>query len=206
MLQDQLAECRRRRSDQACVGTDALDCPASVTPMAGRHVFGDGRVLVIPAHAHVRGNPLALEEYFDRPRGQPRVDLGAGEAMGDAIVMSSDLDVRVDTDAARPPFGELVRFVRKGLQRRAIDLFEQLPARYAEPPDRALFVEMRHQLTDRRIDLRQAVKSSMAQPPEKPSLNDEHRLLDFCFIESRRLHAVWVGSPERYASRTRSIR
>src|SRR5450755_1528527 len=22
----------------------------------------------------------------------------------------------------------------------------------------------------------------MAQPPEKPSLNDEHRLLDFCFI------------------------
>jgi len=29
---------------------------------------------------------------------------------------------------ARPPFGELVRFARKGLQRRAIDLFEQLPA------------------------------------------------------------------------------
>src|SRR6202050_2815063 len=49
LLQDQLAECRRRRSDQACVGTDALDCPASVTPMAGRHVFGDGRVLVIAA-------------------------------------------------------------------------------------------------------------------------------------------------------------
>src|SRR6202051_1126400 len=102
--------------------------------------------------------------------------------MGDAIVMSSDLDVIVDTDAARPPFGELVRFGRKGLQRRAIDLFEQLPARYAEPPDRALFVEMRHQIGDRRVDLRQAVKSSMAQPPEKPSLNDEHRLLDFCFI------------------------
>ena len=77
---------------------------------------------------------------------------------------------------------ELVRFGRKRLQRRAIDLFEQLPARHAEPPDRALFVEMRHQLADRRVDLRQAVKGSMAQPPEKPSLNDEHRLLDFCFI------------------------
>ena len=72
--------------------------------------------------------------------------------------MSGDLDVIVDTDAAHPPFGELVRFARKGLQRRTIDLFEQLPARYAEPPDRALFVEMRHQLTDRRVDLRQAVK------------------------------------------------
>ena len=65
---------------------------------------------------------------------------------------------------------------------RAIDLFEQLPARHAEPPDRALFVEMRHQLADRRIDLRQAVKGSVAKPPEKPSLNDEHRLLNFCFI------------------------
>src|SRR5450756_3146221 len=89
MLQNQLAECRRRGSDQACVGTDALDRPASVTPMTGRHVFGDGRVLVIAAHAHVRGYPLALEEDFDRLHGQPRVDLGAGEAMGNAIVMLS---------------------------------------------------------------------------------------------------------------------
>ncbi len=46
----------------------------------------------------------------------------------------------------------------------------------------------------------------MAQPPEKPSLDDEHGLLDLRLIESRRLHAVWVRSPARYASRTRSIR
>src|SRR5450830_582169 len=104
--------------------------------------------------------------------------MGESTPCGDAIIMSGDLDVIVDADAARPPFGELVRFAWKELQRRAIDLFEQLPARHAEPTDRALFVEMRHQLADRRIDLRQAVKSSMAQPPEKPSLNDEYRLLD----------------------------
>jgi len=83
--------------------------------------------------------------------------------------MGGNLDVIIDADATGAPFRELVRFARKGLQRRAIDLFEQLPARHAEPPDRALFVEMLHQLTDRRVDLRQAVKSSMAQPPEKPS-------------------------------------
>ena len=88
MLQDQLTERRRRRSDQARVGADALDRPAGVSPMAGRHVFRYRRVFVIAAHAHVCGDPLALEEDFDRPRGQPRVDLGAGEAMGDAIVMS----------------------------------------------------------------------------------------------------------------------
>ena len=122
--------------------------------MAGRHVFGDGRVLVVAAGAHMRGDPLALEENLDGPHRQARVDLGAGEAMGDAVVMSGDLDVIIDADAARPPFGELVRFGWKGLQRRAIDLFEQLPARHAKPPDRALFVEMRHQIGDRRIDLR----------------------------------------------------
>ena len=31
LFEDQFAKRRRRRSDQACVGTDALDCPASVT-------------------------------------------------------------------------------------------------------------------------------------------------------------------------------
>ena len=66
-FEDQFAERRRRRSDQARVGADALDRPAGVSPMAGRHVFGNGRVLVIAAHAHVRGDPLALEEDFDRP-------------------------------------------------------------------------------------------------------------------------------------------
>ena len=98
-------------------------------------MFRYRRVFVIAAHAHVGGDPLALEEDFDRPRGQPRVDLGAGEAMGDAIVMSGDLDVIVDTDAAHPPFAVLVGFARQRLERRTIDLFEQLAAGDAEPPD-----------------------------------------------------------------------
>ena len=44
--------------------------------------------------------------------------------------MRGDLDVIVDRRGAHPPFGELVRFGWKGLQRRAINLFEQLPARH----------------------------------------------------------------------------
>ena len=101
-------------------------------------MLGDGRVLVIAAHAHVRGDPLALKEDLDGPRGQPRVDLGAGEAMRHAVIMGGDLDVIIDADAAGAPFRELVRFGRQGLQRRTIDLFQQLPARHAEPPDRTL--------------------------------------------------------------------
>ena len=57
-----------------------------------------------------------------------------------------------------------------------------------------LLVEMRQKFADRRVNLRQAVKSSMAQPPEKPSLDDEHRLLDFCFGESRQMQMVWKNT------------
>jgi hypothetical protein len=67
LFEDQFAERCPRRSDQTCVGADALDRPAGVSPMAGRHVFGDCRMLVIAAHAHVRRDPLAFEEDFDRP-------------------------------------------------------------------------------------------------------------------------------------------
>ena len=113
-FEDQFAERCCSRSDQACIGADAIDRPAGVTPVAGGHVLGNGRVLVIAAHAQVRGDPLALEENFDRPRGQPRFDLGASEAMGNAVIMGGDLDVIIDANSAGPPFGELVDLVGSG--------------------------------------------------------------------------------------------
>ena len=70
-LKDQFAQGRRRRPDQARVGADALDRPAGIAPMAGRHVLGDGGVLVVAAGAHMRGDPLALEKNLDGPRRQP---------------------------------------------------------------------------------------------------------------------------------------
>ena len=101
-----------------------------------------------------RGDPLSLEEDLDRPRGQTCINFGPGEAIRDAVIMGGNLDVIVDADATCAPFRELVRFGRQHLQRRAIDLFEQLPARHAEPADRTLFVEMRHQIGNRRVDIR----------------------------------------------------
>ena len=56
-LKDQFAQGRRRRPDQARVGADALDRPAGIAPMAGRHVLGDGGVLVVAAGPHMRGDP-----------------------------------------------------------------------------------------------------------------------------------------------------
>jgi hypothetical protein len=95
-FEDQFAERCRSRSDQACIGANAIDRPAGVTPVAGGHVLGNGRVLVIAAHAQVRGDPLALKEDLDGPGGQPYVDFGASEAIGNAVIVSGNLDVIID--------------------------------------------------------------------------------------------------------------
>jgi hypothetical protein len=92
--------------------------------MARGHALGDGRVLTNAAHPHMRGDPLALQEDLDGPGGQPDIDLGAGEAIGNALVIGVGLDVIIDTDAARPPLGEDVRLDRQGLERWTIDLLQ----------------------------------------------------------------------------------
>ena len=43
-------------------------------------MLGDGRVLAIAAPAHVRGDPFALEEDLDRPRGQTCIDFARGRS------------------------------------------------------------------------------------------------------------------------------
>src|ERR1700722_12596102 len=52
-LEDLLAERRGRRADLAGVFPDALDRPAGVAPVTGRHVLGNGRVLPVPACAQM---------------------------------------------------------------------------------------------------------------------------------------------------------
>ena len=97
-LEDLLAERRRRRADLPGVVPDALDRPAGVSPMAGGHVFGNGGGLPVPAPAQMNGDALALVENLDATGGHPRLDLGAGETVGDGIIVGVDLDVIVDAD------------------------------------------------------------------------------------------------------------
>src|SRR4029077_12772217 len=121
------------------------------------------RVLVVAAHALMRGDALTLVENLDGTGSEARLDFGADEAMRDAVVVRLDLDVIVDTDPADSPLGEHVRALRQGLERRPVDLLRQLAAGDAEPPDRPLLVEPRQQLGDRRVDLGEAVEGAVAQ-------------------------------------------
>ena len=76
-FQDLLAKRRGRRADLAGVFPDALDRPAGVAPVTGRHVLGNGRVLPVPACAQMNGDALALMENLDAAGGQSRASTSA---------------------------------------------------------------------------------------------------------------------------------
>ena len=84
-------------------------------------MVGNGRMLVIAAHAQVRSDPLAFKEDFDGSRRQPDLDRGTGVAIGNAVIMGPGVDVIIDADAGRTPFAEDIGLDRQGLERRAID-------------------------------------------------------------------------------------
>src|SRR5882724_8313448 len=109
--------------------------------MTGRHVLRHGRVLEVAAHALMRGDALTFVENLDGAGSEARLDFGTNEAMRDAVVMRLDLVVIVDADPADPPLSEHVRALRQGLERRPVNLLQQLAAGHAEPPDRPLLVE-----------------------------------------------------------------
>ncbi len=57
-------------------------------------------MLAVAAGAHMRGDPLALEEDFDRPDSQPHLDFGADETVGGAVIVGGGLDVIINADTA----------------------------------------------------------------------------------------------------------
>ncbi|KAF2988670.1 hypothetical protein MJC1_04252 [Methylocystis sp. MJC1] len=129
-------------------------------------MLGNCRVLAFAAHPQMDGDALALAKNLDAADGQPRLDLRPGEAIGHGVIVRVDLDMIIDADAAQTPFAIFIGRDRQRLQRRAVDLFEQLAASGAESAEGPLLVEIFQHLGDRRVDLRQAAKGSAAQSAE----------------------------------------
>ena len=181
-LEDLLAQRRGRLADLAGVFPDALDRPAGVAPVARGHVLGNGGVLPVPAGPQVDGDALAFVEDLDAAGGQARVDLGAGEAVGDGVIVRVDVDVIVDADPATAPLAVFVRLARQRVQRRAVDLLEQLAAGDAEPAQGLAFVELRHEFAERGVDVGETVEDPSPKPAEQPALDDQHGLLDLRLV------------------------
>src|ERR1700738_133145 len=113
LVEDQVAQRRGGRPDRGSILADALNGPSGVAPMTGCLVLRHGRVLVVAAHALMRGDPLTPVENLDGASGEAHLDLGADEAMRDAGAVRRDLHVIVDTAPADPPLGKHVRALRR---------------------------------------------------------------------------------------------
>ena len=77
-------------------------------------MFGDRRMFAIAADAQMRGDSLAFEENLDRPGGHPDVHLGAGEAIGNAVIVRAGVDVIINAD---PTDAQLAEDIGLGRQR-----------------------------------------------------------------------------------------
>jgi hypothetical protein len=148
-------------------------------------------VLPIPARPYMDGDAFALVENLDATGGQTRLDLGAGEAVGDGIIVGVDVDVIVEADPADSPHTVFVRLIRQRLERWAVDLLEQLPAGDAEPAQGLLLIELGHELAERGVDVAEAIEDPAPEPADEPALDDQDGLLDLRFGQSCQLQAVW---------------
>ena len=145
-------------------------------------MFGNGGVFPVPARPDVDGDALAFVENLDAAGGQARLHLGAGEAVGDGIIVGVDVDVIVDADPAHAPLAVLIGFAGERLERRAVDLFEQLAAGDAEPAQGLPFVELRHEFAEGGVNVSEATEDPAPEPAEQPSLDDQDRLLDLRLV------------------------
>jgi hypothetical protein len=143
--------------------------------MGAGHVFGNGDVSPPPGRLGVGGDPLALVEGFDRAVGDAHVDGLSDQAIGNRVEAALDLDMVVGRDAAALPGGEGVGLDRQNLQRRRVDLGEQLgPAGAVAAHDPG--VEFGDQVGDGAVELDQTEEAPVAQAGHDPALSQQHRL------------------------------
>lgn len=72
-------------------------------------------------------------EHLDGAAGDAQIDLGADQRMRYRVEVV-DLDVIIEPDAGKTPFGELVIGRRQRSQRRPLDACEQIAPAEAEAP------------------------------------------------------------------------
>ena len=80
----------------------------------------------------MRRHPPAFVENLNRALGYPGPELLPGELVRHGIIMLGDFHMVIQTGLAFLPFGILVGLQRQWLQRRAIQVLEQLSARSAQ--------------------------------------------------------------------------
>ena len=87
----------------------------------------------------------------------------------------------VETDPAQTPFGIFVRLGRQRLQRRAVELEEQIAA--ADPQaSHGARIEISDPLADHLVQLGEREKAAVAPPCQDPARDHQHPDFDLCLV------------------------
>ena len=138
-------------------------------------------MLPVVGGAHMGGDTLPDMEDFNRAGGDARPQLFLQQLIGHRVIMLVDRDVVIEPGAALLPFRVDIGCHRQRLQGRLVQLREQLPAAGPEMA-RDLVVELVEQRADGRVHLCEAEELTIAQSGQDPTLNQQNRALDLCFI------------------------
>jgi hypothetical protein len=164
-------------ADRRGLAPDLLRGPVGVAPMARRHVVAQGGVAAVRRAAQMGGDALAVVEDLDRLLGRARPDLLAQEPVGHRVVMPVDLDVVVEPDGALLPLRVFVGPRGQRLQRRPLEILEQLPAAGAEVAGDACRSRPRRRPRSprgrrrhRRVDSGSRYRSTLGSPPARRSV------------------------------------
>jgi len=151
-LEDQSRELGRAWADCRRIAKDPFDGPLGIAPMRARHVLGDGGVAAPPGAAQVHGDTLTFAEQLDGVSGDARIELLLDEPIRHRIVVSVDVDMVVEADPPDPPLGVFKGLVRQWLQRRAVELEEEISAADAQAAHRPC-IEIGDEFGDRLVQL-----------------------------------------------------
>ena len=180
-LQDQLGKLGGARTDRCRLAADPLDRPLGVAPVGTRHMFGERRMPAAPGAAQMHRDALALAEQLDGVGGDARVELLADQPMRHRVVMAVDVDVIIEPDPPQPPLGIFVGLGRQRLQRRAVELEEQIAAADAQAAHRA-GIEIGDQLADRLVQLGEREETAVPEARQYPALDHQHADLDLGLV------------------------
>ena len=143
---------------------EALGVPFGIQPVRARHVVGQCAMPWAAIAPGVCRNTLTAVEHLHRALGgQPCLNLLADQGgLRDGVEEPSDLDVIVDANPGKRPFGVLVIGVGQRSHHRAFDRLEQLPPADPEtahhPP-----VQLHQNLGDRRVAFGEREELQVAQ-------------------------------------------
>ena len=127
---------------------------------------------------------LAAMEYFDHATGDTHVDIGADQFMGNRVAVVRRLDVIIDIDDRKAPFGKLIIAFRQRSQRRLFDACEQIVATKFEAPIDVSVDALEH-LRNGAIGFLERKERLMSQSPEDVGLCKADAGLNFCFVTGR---------------------